>query len=194
MKQILILLIFSGLISCEKKEIKSIQYNSKAIEINNKAVKLMINHKLDSALILYDKAIKLDDKYYLPHSNKIGIYLELKEYDKALLESELVIKKKPDLAEGWFFSGLLNEKQGNIDKSITYYKKSIEIFTNRINNSEKENDINANKLNRALSKKFIDDKSYIEDFQDLKKFKNYDFFVNNFMNKSKKDIMNNFLN
>jgi len=190
MKHLISFLIILGLISCKNSKEQNPEYNPKSIELNNRAVKLSQNFKKDSALILYDQAIKLDDNYYLPHSNKIGIYLGMKEYDKALYESEMVIKKKPDLAEGWFFAGLLNEHQGNDKKAMTNYRKSIQIFTDRINNPDKQKDINANKLNRALSKKFVGDQSFIEDFNELRKIEEYAFLVDQFKDKSKEEIMN----
>jgi tetratricopeptide (TPR) repeat protein len=150
MRNLIFILIVIGLFSCNSNKEKNPDYNPKAIELNNKAGKLSQNFKKDSALILYDQAIKLDGSYYLPHSNKIGIYLGMNEYDNALYESEMVIKKKPDLAEGCFFAGLLNEHQGNDKKAMTNYRKSIQILTDRINNPDKRKDINANKLNQAL--------------------------------------------
>ena len=188
MKHLIFIIITIGIISCNYSQTP--KYNSKAIELNNKAGKLSQRFKKDSALLLYDQAIELDDSYYLPHSNKIEIYLGLKDYKKALYESEMVIKKKPDLAEGWFFAGLLNEHQGNNKKAMINYKKSIQIFTDRINNPEKQKDINANKLNRALSKKFIGDESFIEDFNELKKVEDYAFLVNQFKDKTNEEIMN----
>lgn len=195
MRQLILVLLIQALLSCsEIQKAGDNKYNPKAIELNNKAVKLSHSFKQDSALLLYDKAIEIDENYYLPHSNKVEIYLSRKEYDKALYESEMVIKKKPDLAESWFFAGLLNEIQGNTKKAMIYYKKSIEIFTNRINNPEKKADINANKLNRALSKKILGDETYLKDFEELRKNENYSFLIDQFKNKSKKEIMNELIN
>ena len=189
MKNLIFILTIIGLLSCNSNKGQYPTYKQKAIELNNKAVNLSQNFKKDSALTIYDQAIEMDDSYYLPHSNKIEIYLERKEYEKALYESEMVIKKKPDLAEGWFFAGLLNEHQGNYNKAMTYYQKSIQIFTDRINNPDRWKDINANKLNRALSKKFIGDETFKEDFNELRKIEDYSFLVDQFNNKTKNEIM-----
>ena len=189
MKHLVILLIIIGLSSCKNSKESNQKYNPKAIELNNNAIKLSQNFKKDSALILFNKAIELDKSFYLPHSNKVGIYLERKEYEKALYESEMVIKKKPELAESWFITGLLNEHQGNHKKANINYKKSIKIFTERINNPNKRKDINNNKLNRALSKKFVGDKSYIEDFNELQKIKDYSYLVEQFKDKTNEMIM-----
>jgi len=190
MKHLILLLIIVGFFSCKNSKEQNPKYNAKAIELNNKAIKLLQNNKLDSALILFDHAIELDDNFYMPHSNKIGIYLRMKEYNKALFESEIVIKKKPDGAEGWFVAGILNEHQGNNKKAITYYKKSIKIFTDRINNPDKQKNINTNKLNLALSKKFVGDESYIVDFNELREIEFYSVLVDNFIDKTKEEVMN----
>nr|WP_319266232.1 tetratricopeptide repeat protein [uncultured Draconibacterium sp.] len=130
---------------------KKHDYNPKAIELNNKAVEYAHTFKEDSALILYDMAIELDETYYLPHSNKINIYVSRKQLDKAVYESEMVIKKKPDLAEGWVFAGMLYDRQGDREKAKKYYEKSIDIFNDRIENPDKADMISANRLNRAFS-------------------------------------------
>lgn len=189
MKHLVILLIIIGLSSCKNSKESNHKYNPKAIELNNEAIKLSLDFKKDSALILFNKAIELDKSFHLPHSNKVGIYLKRKEYEKALYESEMVIKKKPELAESWFITGLLNEHQGNHKKANINYKKSIKIFTERINNPNKRKDINNNKLNRALSKKFAGDKSYIEDFNELQKIKDYSYLVEQFKDKTNEMIM-----
>ncbi|GAB3661725.1 hypothetical protein GCM10028791_36460 [Echinicola sediminis] len=190
MKNRLAVVLFLGLFSCESNKGQSPEYHPRAIELNNKALKLSMDLKVDSALILYDQAIAIDSTYFLPHSNKMGIYLKKKAYEKALYEGEMVINKKPDSGEGWFLSGLLNEHLGNKEKAREYYEKSIDIFTDRINNAEKEKEINDSKLNRALSKIFIGDQSYIEDFKELGKIEAYAELVQEFEGKSKEELMN----
>lgn len=194
MKNLVLIFILLGLISCKNNEKESVQYLPDAIALNNKATELSQKFEQDSALILYDQAIALDENYYMPHFNKVGIYIGMKSYSKALYESEMVIKKKPDLAEAWFLAGLLNEHLENDEKAMAYYKKSIQIFTERINDSGKENDINIDKLNRALSKKFMGDESYIEDFKELENDQNNKLLVDQFRDKTKEEIMASFVN
>lgn len=129
----------------------------------------------------------------MPHSNKVVIFLDRKDYKKALIESELAITKNPELAEGWFFTGILNEHQGNDIRATYCYEKSIQIFTNRINNPDKQDDVNANKLNRALSKKFLGDESFIEDLNELRKDKDYIDLVHEIENKTKQELMKGFI-
>jgi tetratricopeptide (TPR) repeat protein len=196
MKQFIPFILVLLFLSCsnESKQQPDQVYNPEAIELNNKAVKLSQRFQVDSALMLYDQAIELDETYYLPHSNKVNIYVRRKEYDKALYEAEMAVKKKPDLAEAVFFAGLLNEKQGNLKKAKEYYLKSIEIFDNRIKNPEKKEHINSNKLNRALSKKFVDDETYIHDLNELEG-KGIQSYLLDMMKKStKQELMEQLLN
>ena len=147
---IIINLIWILLVSCSGPAKKK-TYNAKAVELNNRGLQFMRSANNDSALILFDKAIAIDKTYYLPHSNKALMYLNSREYDKALTESEKAIQANPDLAEGWAFAGTLHEKMGDSETAMKYYKKSIEIYDKRISDPEKKERIQANRVSRAFS-------------------------------------------
>ncbi len=156
------------LFSCTSQTEKT-GYNPKAIELNNKAIKYYQIGEYYSALIYYDQAIESDSSYYLPHSNKVAIFLSRKDYNSALKESELVIKKKPDFAEGWTFTGMLYDFLGDTLKAKTYYEKSIEILDQRISNPDNKQDLEATRLNRAFSLILIGkEKEGREEFKKLK--------------------------
>ena len=121
---VLILILFVSCINSAKKE----KFNPKAIALNNKAVELLSRFEKDSAMIFFNSAILTDDTYYLPHVGKAGVFTGNKQYDKALNEMDLAIRKQPDYAEGWTFAGMLNDKLGNSEKASVYYKNSIKIF------------------------------------------------------------------
>ena len=118
-------------ISCIKQEQKE-NYNSKAVEMNNKAVELMQKFKNDSALILFDKAIELDETYYLPHVHKVRIYLDRNDFEKALAECETSINLKPDYSEGYVLAGVLYDLKGDTKNALNYYQKSIELYDKKI--------------------------------------------------------------
>jgi Tfp pilus assembly protein PilF len=153
MKQILILsIILITIFSCSvKKQKKDGEYDPKAVALNKKAMELMNQLKDDSALILFDEAIKADDSYYLPHANKVGIFISHGRYGTALAESEKAIKKNPDYAEGYTITGMLTEKQGDSIKAIEYYKKSIELFDLKINDPKNKERLTQLRLSRAVS-------------------------------------------
>ena len=191
------MILFSACSRQENKDIHSSdseKFNPKAIELNNKAVELMQRFQNDSALILFDKAIEFDKTYYLPHSNKIGILISKKQFDKALYESDMVIKKKPDLAEGWTFAGMLHEKQGDTITAINYYKESIKIFDERIKNPKKRNDLAANRLNRAFSLILLGQETEGKgEMRKLKAENPNDLMIDGFLKISKQDYMRQML-
>ena len=192
MNRIILIFLVVFFIGCNN----SSKHKQEAIDLNNQALLLSQNSQQDSALILFDKAIKMDDKYYLPHANKIGLYLEKKEYEKALHESEMVNLKQPNLGEGWFFTGLLNKYVGKINEAKKCFEKSITIFSERINDPEKVKDIQANIVNRAIAKKFIEDESYLLDFNSLNNYEDYgdlNGLVDIYKNMTQDEIMNELL-
>jgi tetratricopeptide (TPR) repeat protein len=183
------------LISCseQKKHDSQGPYNPKAIELNNRAVKLINQYKNDSALLLLDKAIDIDESYYMPHSNKVNIYVSQADYKKALRESELAIEKRPDLAEGWTMAGLLNEKLGDTLKAQQYYQKSIDLFEARINDPKKKDQMVANKLSRALSLILVGkEEEGKEELNKLKQENPDNFMIDQFLKINRKDFINKF--
>lgn len=187
---IILNLIWILLASCSginKKEV----YNPKAIELNNKAGAQMQKFNNDSALILFDKAIEIDKTYYLPHSSKAAIFIQRKEYDKALVESETVIKIKPDFAEGWAFAGMIHDKLGNTETAMEYYKKSVELFDKQIADPEMKTKVFTNRLNRAFSLILLGQESEAKDeMKKLKDEKPDDKTIDELLKLSKQDYMN----
>jgi tetratricopeptide (TPR) repeat protein len=136
--------------SCIKHEKKE-SYNSKAVEMNNKAVELLQESHHDSALILFDKAIELDKTYYLPHAHKVRIYLDKNDVEKALAECETSIKLKPDYAEGYLLAGVLYDLKGETKNALKNYLKSIELYDLKISDPKEKNNIQSNRLNKAVA-------------------------------------------
>jgi len=175
--------------SCTSQTEKT-DYDPKAIELNNKAGEYYQIGEYDSALYYFDKAIELDENYYLPHSNKVNIYLSRKDYKKALNESELVLKKNPDLAEGWTFTGMLYDFSGDTIKAKSYYEKSIEIYDQRISNPDKKQDLESNRLNRAFSLILIGkEKEGKEEFKNLKSENPDNIIIDEFLKINKQDYI-----
>jgi hypothetical protein len=194
MKYHFIIIFTAILFGCSNKELKKGElYNPKAVELNDKAVRYIISNS-DSALILLNMAIDYDSSYYLPHSNKVTIYLDQSNYYKALLESKLVNKKKSDLAEGWTFTGFLNLYLENEEDANQCFKRSIELYTNRIENLSDTDEIDNNLLNRALAKKFTDDKSYMKDLNDIRNQEQLKSLITDVKSKSKEKLLKELIN
>ncbi len=152
MKLTIFSLAILALASCaEKKQHTPGVYDPEAVKLNNRGVRLMEQYKNDSALIFFDKAIDTDETYYLPHSNKVNLYMSQRDYKMAMKESELAVEKKPDLAEGWTMAGMLRDKLGDSITANKYYQKSIELFEKRIADSTQREKIVPNRIFYAIS-------------------------------------------
>ncbi len=164
-------------------------YKPEATALNDKAFELIKKSQLDDALLLYDQAIKTDETYYLPHLNKAEIYLDRNEYDAALYELEMAVQKKSNLAEALFLAGILYEKKGKIEKAAALYGECIRIYDDRIN-ADTGND--SDKINRALTKKFLNDASYIDDLNAINNTGSFSDTIAMIKNLTKEELMEEF--
>jgi tetratricopeptide (TPR) repeat protein len=165
-------------------------YNPKAIELNNKAADYLQFQNYDSALFYLDKAIELDSSCYVAYSNKGAIYCTLKNYRKALIETKKVLVIKPDLAEAWVIAGMLSDKIGDTLHAPAFYKTSIEIFERRIADPNKTKQSESNSINRALSLILIgQEREGREEFRRLTELYPNNKMLGQLLNLSKKDYI-----
>ena len=145
------------------------EFNPHAIKLNNKAIELysyvggepVSMHDsllLDSALVLLNKAIKIDAQYYLAYANKAMILAKFKLYTKAIETLNYIIKIRPNYAEGIANQGFLFEKMGNFTKASEKYKEAIEVYLKRLNDPYKIMDGVAVQADIAFMLLFIDGK------------------------------------
>jgi tetratricopeptide (TPR) repeat protein len=166
-------------------------YNPKAIALNNKAAEYLKFQNYDSALLNLDKAIAVDSSYYIAYSNKSAVYCTLKDYKKALIETKKVLVIKPDLAEAWVIAGMLSDKIGDTLNAPAFYKTSIEIFERRIADPNKTKQSESNSINRALSLILIgQERDGHEEFRRLKELYPNNKMLGQLLNLSKKDYIN----
>lgn len=125
--------------------------DSLANNLNNKGLQFMMKDKQDSALIMYDSAVKADPAYYTAYTNKCSLYCGLKDFKNALIAIKKAIEIKPDLAEAWTFAGMISDHIGDSAGASKFYLHSLEIYNARIANPGKKKYLKANKLNRAIS-------------------------------------------
>jgi tetratricopeptide (TPR) repeat protein len=134
------------------------------MELNNQAINIMQQGMLESgkekekyyneALNLFNEAIEIDSSIINSYDNKINILVDMKRYTEAIEVLELKLIREPDLAEGYFFLGLLSEAINDTISAYELYNKSIDIYEDRISQGKM---IEANEINLALSYLFIDD-------------------------------------
>lgn len=131
--------------------VKAEEFNPESIKLNDAAAALIKSSQIDSAMMLLDQAIALDTNFYPAHGNKIKIYIRKKDLTNAVNECEIILSKKPDLAETWTFAGMIYDKLGNTEKSSQYFENSIKLLDERIANPELQQNSMSNRFNRAYA-------------------------------------------
>jgi tetratricopeptide (TPR) repeat protein len=135
--------------SCTKRDERT--YDPQAVELNNKALELVNQDQLDSALLVYDQSIKTDKTYYFPHIGKSIIYMRKKDWNKAFEETQQAIKKNSDYAEGYQALGLIADAKGDSIEAKEYYNKAIKKFDERIKSSNDSNALRSNRFNKITT-------------------------------------------
>lgn len=135
--------------SCTKRDERT--YDPQAVELNNKALELINQGQLDSALLVYDQSIKTDKTDYFPHIGKSIIYMRKKDFNKAFEETQQAIKKNSDYAEGYQALGLIADAKGDSIEAKEYYNKAIKKFDERIKSSNDSNALRSNRFNKITT-------------------------------------------
>lgn len=129
------------------------------------------------------------------YSWKFDSLLCKNKFEEALKESEKMLEKDPSMEDLCFIIGVLNEKLGNLSEAQILFKKSIDIYNTRLENSKKPIDYFGNKLNLAVSKLLYGDNSYLEDLNELKQYEDYwkNIVYYNFETITKEELINELL-
>ena len=117
--------------SCGQKNTKD-KVDQAAVKFNNSAmamVKYLKNaDSSQKAVELLDSATRLDTNYYLGYFNKLMFLNSLKQYDKAILTTQNLIRLRPDAHDLYIIGGVFCEKNYDTISSKKYFQKSLEIF------------------------------------------------------------------
>lgn len=100
------------------------KYDEKVIELNNKALELFREDKIDSALTLINKAIEIDSAYHLAYYNKCNLLWQLGRNDEALLTAKQFAKISNEQAT--ITLGLAYEKVGKLNNAKECYKNLLD--------------------------------------------------------------------
>jgi tetratricopeptide (TPR) repeat protein len=122
----------------------------------------------DSALTLLNKATDIDSNYYIAFGNKVSIYASTGDYKQAIVNSQQVLRIKPDLAEAVVFLGILYDKSGQIKEAKEQYNLAIRLFDKRLLVSDKNQ--KANKINRVLGLLLVGEQT--KGMEEIKKLQN----------------------
>ncbi len=102
-----------------------------AINLNNQAMELQMLGKLDSALIIYDKAISIDPHFILAYVNKSGALMHLNRNKQALETLQIATQFEHAYAELFVGEGIAFERCDDFQKAKESYKKAINLFNKR---------------------------------------------------------------
>jgi tetratricopeptide (TPR) repeat protein len=122
--------LFVVLYSCGQKATKY-KIDQACVKLNNSAMKMVQYLKnTDSskkAIELLDSATTLDTNYYLGYFNKLMFLNSLRQYEKAILTTQNLIRLRPDAHDLYIIGGVFCEKNNDTITSKNYFQKSLAI-------------------------------------------------------------------
>ena len=102
--------------------------NAETAELMFKATKLSLEGKNKEALEIFMDIARKEPKNFYAHNNVAMVYIELKEYDKALEAYETSLALNPTFPMVLNNIGHLHMTLGHYDKAEKYLKKSLGLF------------------------------------------------------------------
>ncbi len=91
------------------------------------------------AIIFLDSATAIDSNYYLGYYNKLIVLNQLKQYNKAIIAINNLIRLQPNANVFYFNGGIIYEKMGDTISSRYYFQKSLEICIKVLDTMKVEN-------------------------------------------------------
>jgi tetratricopeptide (TPR) repeat protein len=153
MKQALVWSLLLLTVACshsQKPSVKNGEAIAEVVALNKKGIESMNRGAIDSALMLFNRAIAEDSNYYQSYSNKASVYMLLRQYEMALHQSEITNRKNPENAEGWSTTGMLSDKLNDSAKAVRSYQKSIEMLDKSLSGQKDKERISQIKLRKVL--------------------------------------------
>ncbi|WP_306639710.1 tetratricopeptide repeat protein [Sanyastnella coralliicola] len=123
-------------------------YHPDAMSLQIEAMKVY-HRKPDSALAVLDKAIQMDESYYLAYNSKALVYITKQEYDRAIAELYKSLRWNDSQAEVHLQLGVLHDEVGAAEPAQDAYQEALALFDMRI--AEGSDFILQDRTNRAVS-------------------------------------------
>ncbi len=150
MKNLLHLALILITVSCGQDKTNSnikqdapTEYSPKpeAIELNNKALEITMlqrddSIKVDSAILLLDKATALDSLYFFGYSNKIQFLMIKQDFPRMLETNKRIRELRPNQPNWTIQRALILELSGEIEQANTEYKKGINEYERILDSEE----------------------------------------------------------
>ena len=140
MKKLLILTLFLSIVSCNGQEKEAKDLVKKANDFFMKS-KLEENVKIDSCLVLIDKAIKIDESYFNAYYTKSKLLTRKKDIKESIKNNAKMIELRPQQPVWKIQRGLFYDIDGNKTEAEKNYKIGITEYENLLK-TELKNDFN----------------------------------------------------
>jgi len=127
------------MISCQNNSISEAD-KKKAIELNDQAVELIRDGKVEEAQDLYEQAHEIDESNPLVHRSLIGVYGQTKEFDKAFELLDELPEEMKNSAYYYQVKGRIYELAGDMGKAQENFIKAYEV--SEIGEINSETDLN----------------------------------------------------
>jgi len=128
--RLLYIFLLMGFYSCIKKPAKH-KVDPAAVDLHNNAMAMVPYVKnADSsrkAILLLDSATSIDSNYYRAYFHKLMFLYSLKQYDKAIVATQNLIRLRPGAHDLHTFAGIFYEKINDSISSKKYFQKSLSI-------------------------------------------------------------------
>ena len=136
--RLVILIVIISIIGCSNQN----QTPKKAIEMNNKAVKLILEKKYDEAINQINEVIFKFPNYKQAYYNKMTFLANANKYEEALSFSKSLLNNdKLDKALIYTFIAYESYKKGKLERASLNADKAIEIYSRREDNYFNNNQI-----------------------------------------------------
>ena len=193
-----ILLLLTGFYACgQQSENKKHVVDPKARQLNDSATSIAMHAQdYNKAISLLDQATQIDSNYLTAYANKLSFQLELKQFDKALATAKNLNRIKPEAPEYFVSIGLIYEHMGDTTSSNKFFNEAVNRYNKILDTMSTVNkDYDLLLMNKAVSLILVGQQQkgndILKGLYDKQKDESYREMLSSFMNKSRKDILDN---
>ncbi|MBC7914420.1 MAG: hypothetical protein H7Y07_09890 [Pyrinomonadaceae bacterium] len=144
--------------------------SKRSITLNDDALLVISkdSSKLDSAIMLTEKALQLDFNNLIAHINRLSWLCKAQKYPEAFTEIEILDKMEPNNSETIFLHGLLAEKLSNIGLARVKYKEAFLLNDKRFKEMDSDDKMfQLARANWAINLYFLDEMSGKKEFNKI---------------------------
>lgn len=132
------------------------KFDPVVVRLNNMAINLSSyiqnSDSANKAINYLDSATIIDSNYFLGYYNKLIFLNQLKQYDKALIAINQLIRLRPNANDIYITGGIIYEKIGDTISSRRYFEKSLSICASILDTMNVKNrNYNMLALNKAIN-------------------------------------------